>query len=293
MNRFQSSTFNIDLSENVAYNNSSFPAYVNNGLLSLYPDYSERSHWHEDLEFLVILSGTMTYNVNGQLLELTPGNGVFVNSRQLHYGFSSTRSECFYICILLHPSLLSSNQDFEIKYVEPFIRNTNCPYLYLDSSIGWQHKLITLLQDIYDKREKEMAQFLFLRHFFEMFELLYEHNRPVPVTQNTSSISLNTLKNMVLYIQEHYEDKITLADIAKAGSCCKSKCSELFKRYLKDSPIIYLNKYRLKISCDMLRSTDMSITEVALDCGFNGASYFCEIFHKYYGMTPHAYKSKS
>ena len=173
-----------------------------------------------------------------------------------------------------------------------FIRNIDCPYLYLDASIEWQHRLIDLLQDMYDKREKEMAQFIFLRHFFEIFELLYDHNRPATISQNTSSLSLNTLKKMVLYIQEHYEDKITLADIAKAGSCCKSKCSELFKRYLKDSPVVYLNKYRLKISCDMLRNTDKTITAVALDSGFNGASYYCEIFHKYYGMTPHEYKSQ-
>ena len=51
------STFNPDFSETVAYNNPLFPAYVRYGLLSTYPDYSAISHWHSDLEFILIKKG--------------------------------------------------------------------------------------------------------------------------------------------------------------------------------------------------------------------------------------------
>ena len=86
------SAFNVDSSETVAYNNPLFPVYVRYEILSRYPDYSAVSHWHEDLEFILIKKGKMTYNVNGELIELSESNGIMVNSRQLHYGFSGEHS---------------------------------------------------------------------------------------------------------------------------------------------------------------------------------------------------------
>ena len=67
------STFNLNSSETVAYNNPLFPAYVRRGILSSYPDYSAVSHWHKDLEFIVIKKGGMTYNVNVELIDLPEG----------------------------------------------------------------------------------------------------------------------------------------------------------------------------------------------------------------------------
>ena len=77
-------------------------------------------------------------------------------------------------------------------------------------------------------------------------EILYAHNKPNPEKEKNNSRALNTLKQMILYIEQNYRKKITLLEIAKSGHCCKSKCISLFKHYLKDSPIVYLNKLRLQ-----------------------------------------------
>ena len=61
---------NLDLSENVDYNNPNFPVYVKEGKLSTYPNFSGISHWHDDLEFIVILNGEMYYEINGQKIIL-------------------------------------------------------------------------------------------------------------------------------------------------------------------------------------------------------------------------------
>ena len=61
---------NSDASENVAYNNPDFPAYIKKGQLSRYPDFRAVSHWHDDLEFILILEGQMFYDVNGQKISL-------------------------------------------------------------------------------------------------------------------------------------------------------------------------------------------------------------------------------
>ena len=54
-----STVLNSDASENVAYNNPDFPAYIKKRQLSSYPDFRAVSHWHDDLEFILILDGQM------------------------------------------------------------------------------------------------------------------------------------------------------------------------------------------------------------------------------------------
>lgn len=287
----QRSTFNHDLSENVAYNNPSFPSYICEGRLSLYPDYTANPHWHEDLEFIVILEGTMTYNINGQLVQLHENDGIFVNSRQLHHGFSMEHEDCDFICILLHPSLLSANLYFVQQYVEPFLRNRSNPFLILDHGTDWHQNILELLQDMFLADAKKPAPFLIQRQFMQIFELLCEHTDSISASTGNAA-DLDTVKNMILFVQEHYQEKVMLADIARAGSCCKSRCSTLFKTFLRESPMVYLNRYRLKSGCDLLRETNRTITEIALTCGFGGASYFCEAFRRHYKITPREYRGR-
>ena len=146
------SVFNSDSSETVAYNNPLFPAYVVYGLLSSYPDYSSVSHWHKDLEFILIKRGTMTYNVNGRLIELEKGSGIMINSYQLHYGFSAEHNECEFVCILLSPELLQVNDWFYQNYIEPVTENSAYPYLYLSRN-GWMASVMEKLDEIFYAHE--------------------------------------------------------------------------------------------------------------------------------------------
>lgn len=98
---------------------------------------------------------------------------------------------------------------------------------------------------------------------------------------------------MVSYLYQHYSEKITLDDIAASGHVSRSKCCRIFKHYLQQSPIDFLNAYRLKVSCSLLASTDKSITEIALACGFNHLSYFSKYFAENYGCTPREYRKQA
>lgn len=93
----------------------------------------------------------------------------------------------------------------------------------------------------------------------------------------------------ICYIK-HYMEHITLADIALSGACCKSKCSLLFKKYLRDTPINCTTRLRLRNSLSALLGSNSSIASIAYEYGFNGANYYCETFKKYYGMPPMIYK---
>lgn len=287
---------NIDFSERVAYNNPCFPAYVRYSVLSNYPDYSAVSHWHEDLEFILIRKGRMTYNVNGELIELSEGNGIMVNSRQLHYGFSAEHHECEFLCILLSPELLRGNQWFYQTCIEHITQNFSYPYLYLGSG-GWQQLILEKLEEAYQAFHGDaveaMACFQVLEAFLSIMKILYEKLPTEHQLPGKENLELISLRSMITYIDEHYAESVTLADIALAGACCKSRCSMLFKKYLRDTPVTYMTKLRLQKSLAALLNSDACITDIAYENGFCGGSYYCETFRKYYGMSPHKYRKNS
>lgn len=280
-----STVLNSDASENVAYNNPDFPAYIKKGQLSSYPDFRAVSHWHDDLEFILILEGQMSYDVNGQKISLQTGEGIFVNSRCFHYGYSDAHAECLFLCILLSPQLLSSNTYFVQNCLNPLIQNTHFPYQKLSPAIQWQNAILRDLEALYEENLENIQPFVILEKSARIFRLLSENMNFFP-DHDKNAEDVLALTAMIGYVQKNYPNKILLKDISSAGNCCKTKCTSLFQKYLSTSPMLYLNRYRLEKSIFLLRNTAMSITEVAYACGFSNTSYFCELFHKYYHITP-------
>lgn len=280
---------NSDASENVIYNHPDFPAYIKKGNLSDYPDFHAVSHWHNDLEFILILEGQMSYDVNGQKIFLQEGEGIFVNSHCFHYGYSYAHTECSFICILLSPQLLSVNDSFKKNYLNPLLQNIHFPFQKLNPIIQWQNTILHDLKMLYEDNADYLQPFIILEKFAHIFKLLSENMNFFPNhTKNTADIL--SLAAMIGYVQKNYQNKILLKDISSAGNCCKTKCTSLFQKYLSTSPMQYLNCYRLKKSIFLLRNTSISITETAYACGFSSTSYFCELFRKFYNTTPDKYR---
>ena len=92
------------------------------------------------------------------------------------------------------------------------------------------------------------------------------------------------------YIHTHYNDKITIEELARTASISKTEVLRSFKIIVGMSPINYLNSYRLQRAAHMLIDTNKSIQEIAEDCGFNDNSYFSKLFKKKYSITPHDYR---
>lgn len=278
-----------DRSENVAYNFPDFPVYINRTLLSDYPDYTAVSHWHDDVEFITVISGEMQYNINGETVTLASGDGIFVNARQLHYGFSEKREECQFICAVLHPVLLCGTAGVEQNYVLPVITNECYSYKLLRREVMWEERILEVLRQMHASLSHSAPQLEIQGLFFRLWSILYEH-APKQNMEKRDGRQLGLLREMVGYIQKNYSEKISLTDIAGAGNMCKSKCGELFRRYTGKTPIQYLTDYRLKKSIEMMNTSELSIGEIGYEAGFSGASYFSETFKKKFGYSPKEYR---
>ncbi len=275
--------------EKVHYDYEDYRAYIRCGHLSNYPNYAADSHWHDDVEFICIRSGRMHYRINDQTVLLRAGEGIFVNARQLHFGYSETREECEFICILLHPELLCASEQLRRQFVQPMLQE-GAPYVLLRPSAPWQREVMDEVCRIADAREEETAPLQIQQRFYRIWQLLYE-GAPWSGAKGRPDHRLAMVKAMVILIQQRYMDKLSLEDIAASVNVSKNTCLNLFRTYLDDTPGSYLVAYRAKMAADLLLETERTIADIAVSVGFASPSHFTQTFRGIYGCTPRDYRA--
>ena len=126
-------------------------------------------------------------------------------------------------------------------------------------------------------------------------------DKTVPEAGHTSSVSATTsldevrVKDIILFIEEHYRESLTLDDLAGAIHISKSECCRCFKRTLQVTPVEYLIKYRIFQAAILLQQglpSMQTISDLAFYVGFNNASYFNKVFKQYLNCTPSEYRLK-
>ena len=102
------------------------------------------------------------------------------------------------------------------------------------------------------------------------------------------------LKTVLKYIRENFADGITLDDMSAVAGFSNKYFCEFFKDMTGTTPISYLLTYRVERAARKLLGTDLSVTQIAYDCGFNDVSYFIKTFKAFKHTSPKEYrKSKT
>jgi AraC-type DNA-binding domain-containing proteins len=282
-----------DLSERLHYNEPNFPLYVRKDVLRRY-GYAAVCHWHPDLEFILILDGSMDYFVNGRFVHIAAHNGIFVNSKRLHYGFSVNKTDCSFVAVIIHPVLFSESSQVIKGYLgQKFGSNTE-DFILLSPGVTWQREDLCLLNQICEETYGNGINPLrFLSQAAILCADIGDHIQEVSGHLLDDHPLRKIVLNMTEFIHRHYEMKIALDDIAASGAVCRSRCCELFNKYVGQAPNAYLMRYRITKSCEMLRETNRTICEIAITCGFQSASYFSYVFRKEIGLTPQSYRKEA
>ena len=110
--------------------------------------------------------------------------------------------------------------------------------------------------------------------------------------ENVVDISLDplikdtTVLEMIDYIKNNYQEKISISDLSKDLAYSESMLNRKFKKEVHITFNEYLNRYRINKAIDLLKNSDYNITEIAYMCGYSSAKYFARVFKKYLGMSP-------
>lgn len=276
-----------DGGEQLVYNAPNFPVRCVDGDLSRFYNYAAGCHWHNDFEILIAKEGEMQYFVNGIVVTIPQGQGIFVNANRLHYGFSEKKKECFYECLVFHPSLFGTPETLTGGYLRQLTDDASPDYLLLADE-----RTLSLIQKIMELYETQPEWFeLTVLSLFS--GLIGEIHRQMKGNrEEETEPEWVSLRRMVGYLQKNYTGTIRLEEVAAAGTVCRSKCCRLFREKLGTTPMGYLNRYRLEKAREKLISTGETVTAIAGSCGFDNPSYFTEMFRKMYGESPREVRKK-
>ena len=281
---------NDDRSEIVNYDDTSFPSYAFKGHMDGSSPWIRKVHWHEDVEFMAVLTGEMAYSVNGTTVKVRAGDTIFINSRNLHYSMDVSNIYCTYIIMVIHPRILISSPEVESEYVLPLISNAEIPYMLFGADSPDSGRIAELAQSILDSRGN---QFEITRFFFELWHyVLLGAKKVSPLVPERKEHHIESLKNMIGYIRDNYNNPLSLESIARYGNMSKSSCNTLFKKYTGHTPIEYLIRCRLDKAIELLTGTNDTISSISVRCGFSTSSYMTELFVRHYHMTPREFRKR-
>lgn len=277
------------------HGNFSFPLLISEETLSNYKSGSFSCHWHKEIEFTLVLDGTMIYQINKEIFHLTKGDVLFENSNTLHTGYMNKNRDCHYISITFDAKLLYGYEGslFQTKFVNPILQNKALSAIHFNQSEDWHRDLTNYFYQIYEleHQDENLYEFELQLLLLNSWKLILLHNQSLEKSiSKREEININRVKEMLSFIHENYMLKITLEDISTHIHVCKSECCKIFKKIMKISLFDYILKYRIEKSLYYLIVLEYSITEVALTVGFTDPNYYTKIFRKLMGCSPSKYR---
>lgn len=274
----------LDYNERVAHEMNNIPVsyyYVD----QKHPAYHAPLHWHRPSEIVRVLSGKLKMYLDGKKIIVEPGDILFINQEIIH-GFFPLN--CVYEIInfdadeiLLRTSLCKDAlRVFTNSHVSvlPFHPTEDAAIHHIAS------QLFT-----FAATESKDNDLLVLGALFELLGTIYAKHH---YTENyRSSTNAKLFKPLLEFIEKSYMKPITLLDMAQVSGMSTSHFSVLFREFFRQTPMDYLNSYRIERACLFLINSDLPVTEVAYRCGFNDSAYFVKVFKKYKTLTPKKYRS--
>lgn len=251
------------------------------------------THWQDSIEIIRVLEGKLHCLINGNEHIVEKDNICIINSQQLHRIYTKDKS-CKAQQILIDFNIIPTNHIIHQKYIKPLLEDKEFSHIIASSNHQYIRDILNIFDEIskLEQNKPETYEISLLAANLNIIQKLYIiYQETKDGKNNYEYTDMVIYRNMVNYIYQNYDQKISLEDIANSGNISKSKCCNIFKKYAQYSPINFLNSYRLKKSTDLLKTSDDSLSNISFNCGFLQQSYFNRLFIKEYKMTPKQYQN--
>lgn len=264
---------------------------------SIWPHMLTVEHFDNSYEIIIVREGIVRYSVLGKIYKVTSNQMMFINSNVLHHRVSmgqifNQEETAKFDVIIINPEAVFPGH--LAGFYQSISGEDALPFLIFSQGSQRQREIIDMFAAATCKyKEKKKGYELdVLSDIYRASNMLINYISNMPARLGDDKDIPMVMKDMIGYIQENYKKKLTLAMIGEAAGICRSRCCSNFKSYLKESANDYLAYYRLAKSIEISEANDMSFAEIAKECGFNGASYYSELFKKVVHCTPTEYKER-
>jgi AraC family transcriptional regulator len=121
--------------------------------------------------------------------------------------------------------------------------------------------------------------------------LLQQHSVRTPkLASDENGLSSYTLRQVLDYVRSHLNQDLSIADLAQVAGMSPYYFMRMFKKSMHVTFRQYVIQTRIDRAKELLRSRELSIADIALQCGFTSQSHFTNVFRQSIGSTPRAYQ---
>lgn len=258
----------------------------------------DKTNRHDNYEMIYIKKGLVLFEISGEPITVGPNDMIIIKPGQPHKFSVDSDVKCEFLVLNFK---FQSAVDGHISQVPMgdflnFVSGKESGN-YLTLKVSQKNEIVLLMNRILRERQSneignDLLECLMVMELFVLIsralKMEWENNIKTrsPKVKELIQVAVN-------YINNNYERDISLGDIAHFVFLSPSYFTRAFKEEVGMSPINYLLKTRIDRAKELLRETQMKVSEIALGVGFANQQRFNEIFKKYTGVTPLHYRKQS
>lgn len=273
--------------------NSEYYSDVTHDFSAVYKNRSEAFsmksfHYHNVYELYYFISGERRFFYKDRIYHITKGDVVIINKYEIHsIGDWDTPGHSM-ILIDFKDDFLSDFKTDTYNYFECF----NKDIIVLSPGAEHRDKVYEKFNDIlyeYNNNLPEREALIkvklieLLIYLSRLQDIYGDKTMPLPAKQKV-------IEKVMKYINDNYENKLSLLDISDFTGYSKNYLCTYFKKNSGFSLIEYLNGVRVKKSQEYLKNTDLTITAISSLCGFESITHFGRVFKSIAGCSPLQYR---
>lgn len=262
------------------------------------PHFYDQLHHHPELQLAYILEGTGDLFLGDTITSFGPGDIFMIGSNQSHL-FKSD------------PEYFEENSDKNSRSIAVFFHEQSLGEGFFDISemsiirhlIERANRGIKFFPEVAQQVGSRIEQLLnksgFPR-FIEVISILhelaesndYKYLAEISSPHPPSDQESKKANDVINYILNHYKEDIELETIADVANYSKAAFCRFFKQRTRKTFSQFLNEVRISQACKLLQKTDLNISQICYESGYNNISNFNRQFKKNTGLTPREYVQK-
>lgn len=247
-------------------------------------------HWHDELELLLVVEGSIDLKVGYEWFRLEQGDIMLINSDEIH-SIKETEEKNRIICVYMDCNICYEKfSDFyEIvaiwTYREAYEKLNQNKQAILDNV-----KNLASVLDSENNKDKVMQYFdMLLKSLVYCYRI--DITNPNGASFQITNEKKDVIYRIIKYMYSNYDQKINLQEISEKEYMSLFYLSHSFKDITGYSFRDWLNFVRVEKAEKLLLKTTLPITEIAYQCGFSDVRYFNKHFVKWYKITPNKYRN--
>lgn len=258
----------------------------------------DKLHHHPELQLIYIIEGSGDLFVGDSITPFENGSLFLIGSNQSHlfksdsaYFDEDCEKSSRSISIFFHKSSLGEGF-FDISETIAIRNLIN----RADRSLKFQEEKA----HFFGEQMKKLVNISGFDRFLMILSILhnlsetdkYQYLTTISHSQPPSDKESERINNVIKYILDNYKEDIPLETIAEVANYSKAAFCRFFKERTRKTFSEFLNEVRVSQSCKLLRNTDLNVSQICYESGYNNVSNFNRQFKKLTGTTPKSYSKK-